>query len=141
MPLTKLLLAVGFSGALLSCASKPAAAPPQPQPTASARASVVELGTAYQAVLLTNGQVFFGKLQGLDTPYPVLREVFYVRTIATTGTERKTTNALIKRGTEWHAPDVMILNRDHIVLVEPVTKDSQVAQLIAQASRATSTEK
>ncbi len=91
-----------------------------------------KFNTEYQAVLLTNGQVFFGRLEGLETAYPVLREVYYVRTVPSPVDSTKTTNVLVRRGQEWHAPDIMILNANHIVLVEPVTKDSKVAQLIAE---------
>jgi hypothetical protein len=73
----------------------------------------VAMTTPYQAVLLTNGSAYFGRLEGLGTPFPVLKEV--------------------KRGKEWHAPDRMILNSNMIVLVEPVNPSSRVAQLIAEA--------
>lgn len=92
----------------------------------------VALTTPYQAVLLTNGQVYFGKLEGLGTPFPVLREVFYVQTHQDPQT-KAVSSILIKRGKEWHAPDRMILNSSMIVLVEPVNPSSRVAQLIAEA--------
>jgi hypothetical protein len=85
-----------------------------------------------RAVLLTNGQVFFGKLEGLGTAYPVLREVYYIRTVPGSTDNTKATNVLVRRGQEWHAPDFMVINADHIMLVEPVTKDSRVAHLIAE---------
>ena len=40
---------------------------------------------------------------------------------------------LVKRGKEWHSPDRMILNANMIVLIEPVSPGSRVAQLIAEA--------
>ena len=40
---------------------------------------VVAMTTPYQAVLLTNGSAYFGRLEGLGTPFPVLRDVFYVQ--------------------------------------------------------------
>jgi len=36
--------------------------------------------TPYQAVLLTNGSAYFGKLEGYGTPRPVLTEVYYIVT-------------------------------------------------------------
>ncbi|MBI3661583.1 MAG: hypothetical protein HY234_00830 [Acidobacteria bacterium] len=87
--------------------------------------------TEHQAVLLTNGQVYFGKLEGLGTPYPTLREVYYVQGKVNPET-KEVANILVKRGKEWHAPDLMILNPNHIILVEPVGPDSKVAQLIAE---------
>lgn len=39
----------------------------------------------------------------------------------------------MRRGSEWHAPNSMMLNASHIVFVEPVTTSSKVAELIRQA--------
>lgn len=88
--------------------------------------------TPYQAVLLTNGSAYFGRLENLGTPFPVLRDVFYVQSVQDQNTKR-VSNVLVKRGKEWHQPDRMILNSNMIVLVEPVSPSSRVAQLIAQA--------
>lgn len=96
------------------------------------RSSAVKMTTPYQAVLLSNGSAYFGQLEGLGTPFPVLRDVFYVQSVQ--DPEKKTvSNILVKRGKEWHAPDRMILNANMIVLVEPVNPASRVALLIAQA--------
>ena len=38
----------------------------------------VTFTTPYQAVLLTNGTAYFGKLEGYGTPRPVLTEVYYI---------------------------------------------------------------
>ncbi|MGD0777638.1 MAG: hypothetical protein ABSC05_33015 [Candidatus Solibacter sp.] len=92
----------------------------------------VTFKSAYQAVLLTNGSVYYGKLEGLGGPYPVLRDVFYVQAAADANT-KQTTNVLIRRGKEWHGPDYMLLNANHILLVEPVSPGSRVATLIAEA--------
>jgi len=99
------------------------------------------LDTEYQAVMLVNGQVFFGKLEGLGTPYPVLNEVYYVRTFADPKNPGNSTSALIKRGQEWHAPDSMVMNAAHIILVEPVTKDSKIARLIVEKKQKDSPKK
>ena len=94
--------------------------------------AIVEMTTPYQAVLLSNGSAYFGKLEGLGTPNPVLKEVFYVQSAQDPQT-KQVSNILVKRGKEWHSPDRMILNASMIVLVEPVNPGSRVAQLIAQA--------
>jgi len=91
----------------------------------------VKFDTAYQAVLLTNGSVYFGKLEGYGTSSPVLRDIYYVQSGASPET-KQATNVLIKRGKELHAPDRMYLNPTQILLVEPVGAESKVAQLIAQ---------
>ena len=89
--------------------------------------------TPYQAVLLTNGSVYFGHLNGYGTSHPVLTDVYYVTSQANSET-KQVTNALIKRGKELHEPDRMYLNPNQIVFVESVGANSKVAQLIAQSS-------
>ena len=96
------------------------------------RNSAVQMTTPYQAVLLSNGAAYFGRLEGLGTPFPVLKEVYYVQSRQNPDT-KQTVNILVKRGKEWHSPDRMILNANMIVLVEPVSPTSRVALLIAQA--------
>jgi hypothetical protein len=90
-----------------------------------------ELNTPFHGVLLTNGQAFIGRLEKADTAFPVLREVYYVRSQTNPDT-KQVVNTLVKRGQEWHAPDAMILNASHIVLIEPVKPDSQMGKLIEE---------
>jgi hypothetical protein len=85
--------------------------------------------TEYAAVLLANGSVFFGKLEGLGTPYPVLRDAYYVQSSVNQET-KVVTSTIVKRGHEWHEPDYMILNHHAIVFVEPVHPFSRVARSI-----------
>jgi hypothetical protein len=94
--------------------------------------SPVVFTTPYQAVLLTNGSAYFGKLEGYGTPRPVLTEVYYIVTQANPET-KQSSNVLVKRGKELHEPDRMYLNPNQILCVEPVGAGSKVAQLIAQA--------
>ena len=92
----------------------------------------VAFTTPYQAVLLTNGSAYYGKLEGYGTPRPVLTEVYYIVTQNNPET-KQTSNVLVKRGKELHEPDRMYLNPNQILFVEPVGEKSKVAQLIAQA--------
>jgi hypothetical protein len=39
-------------------------------------------------------------------------------------------NILLKRGNEWHTPDFMYLTGSNIVVIEPVSPTSRVAELI-----------
>lgn len=94
--------------------------------------STVKFDTPYQAVLLDNNQVYYGKVKGLGTPFPVLTDVYYVQQQVNQQT-KEVKNILIRRGTEWHAPDRMVINANHIILVEPVSPTSKVAQLIADS--------
>jgi hypothetical protein len=98
---------------------------------AQVRSSDTEFTTPYQAVLLTNGSVYFGHLSGYGGHTPVLTDVFYV--VSQTNPDTKqVNNVLVHRGKELHEPDRMYLNPQSIVFVEPVGTGSKVAQLIAQ---------
>ncbi len=124
MILRKFLLlscAVGFSFVSLSC-----------DRISSPKEAAAKDTNDYQAVFLDSGAVFFGHLQGLGTPYPVMTDAFYVQTLTDPETKQNR-NVLVKRGKEWHAPDKMTLNAQHIIFVESVTAGSTVANLIAQA--------
>jgi hypothetical protein len=94
-------------------------------------------GTTYQAVALMNGQLFFGRLDGGGAAgagsYLVLRDVFYVQTRQNPDT-KAVANVLVKRGGEAHGPDRMVINRQQVLLIEPVRAESQIGQLIAQQS-------
>lgn len=89
-------------------------------------------GTAYQAVLLSNGAVYYGKLAGFGSRNPTLTDVFYIVS-KSDPTTKQVTNVLVKRGKELHQPDRMYLNATQIVFVEPVGSESKVAQLINEA--------
>ena len=91
----------------------------------------VALTTPYQAVVLVNGQVFFGRLEHLGTPYPVLHDVHYLQRQANPATQQAT-NTLRKTRTDWHEPDRMILNASQILFIEPVKPGSTVAKLIEE---------
>ncbi len=94
----------------------------------------VQFDSQYQAVLLDNGQVYFGKLEAADSPFPVLRDVYYIQSKVDPQT-KAVNNVLVRRGKEWHSPDRMVLNSRHVILIEPVGADSQVAKLIAESDR------
>jgi hypothetical protein len=88
--------------------------------------------TEYQAVFMNNGQVFFGKIENAGGDYPLIRDVFYIgRQASPDGKEVK--SILMKRGSEWHGPDYMYINKQQIAIIEPVSPTSRVAQLIKEA--------
>ena len=100
-------------------------APPSPAST---------LTTPYSAVFLNNNQMYFGRMEGWGTPHPVLTEVYYVQTQVNQET-KEIKNALVKRNSEWHAPDRMLLNASQVLFVEPVAEQSTVAKLIEELKR------
>ena len=92
--------------------------------------------SSYQAVFLTNNQVYFGKLSNADSQYPTLKEVYYLQiTQALQPLEQDappvTNINLVKLGGEIHGPvDEMVINRDHILFFEDLKDDSQVVTAI-----------
>jgi hypothetical protein len=92
--------------------------------------------TTYQAVLLDNGQVYYGMIAGLGTPFPVMTDVYYIARTEDART-KQVKNVLVKRGKELHAPTETVLNARHILMIEPVGPDSEVAKLIAQSETPT----
>jgi hypothetical protein len=91
----------------------------------------IQITTPYQAVLLDNGQVYYGKIERVGSSYPILRDVYYVQSKVNPQT-KEVTNVLIRRGSEWHSPDRMFISSRHIILIEPVGASSKVAQLISE---------
>ncbi|MBM3726333.1 MAG: hypothetical protein FJW40_13015 [Acidobacteria bacterium] len=88
----------------------------------------------YQAVLLAGGQVYFGKLENLSSHFLTLTDVYYVQTVNNPETKQPN-SVLVKRGKEWHGPDRMMINRDQLILIEPVNPNSRVASLIAEQKK------
>jgi hypothetical protein len=97
--------------------------------------------TPFQAVLLDNGQVYYGKLSRLGTGFPEMTDVYYI--VNTEDPQTKTVkHVLVKRGKELHAPTETFLEARHIIMIEPVGPNSEVAQLIAKSeSQSASTAK
>lgn len=94
----------------------------------------------YQAVFLTNGQVYFGKLQSYDSEYMKLTDIFYLQTNSGDNTDsknpQKTTSdngdvRLVKLGDEIHGPeDQMVISKDQMLFYENLKPKGKVAQSI-----------
>jgi hypothetical protein len=92
----------------------------------------LELNTPYQVVFLDNGSAYIGKMQQTEVNFIRLSSIYYIQSQVNQET-KQVSNTLTKRGNELHKPDFMYINKKHIVMIEPVTPDSQVAKLIAQS--------
>ncbi|TMC68876.1 MAG: hypothetical protein E6J13_13120 [Chloroflexi bacterium] len=80
---------------------------------------------AYQAVFLTNGSTYFGKLQEQGSDWFLLSDVFYLSVSEQGGTQ------LIKRGTEAQGPVApMIIPREQILFIENLRDDGDIVTLI-----------
>ncbi len=96
-------------------------------------------GGNYQAIFLSNGQVYFGKAAHLREQYVTLTDVYYLQVNQVLQPvqgkkEPQPTQAisLAKLGaSEIHKPtDEMMINRDQILFIETMSDDSQVVKAI-----------
>ena len=95
----------------------------------------------YQAVFLTNGQIYFGKMSDFNSTSFKMTEIYYPQPKADTTDTKETTNAtnntdglqLIRLGDEVHGPEnTMFLSKKQILYYENLKSDSKVSQLIEQ---------
>jgi hypothetical protein len=113
------LMVLVLSGVLCGCNKM--SSPDQP----------VKINTEYKAIFLNNGQAFFGQVEEIGSSFIVLKDIYYVQSqVIQEGDKKDVKNTLIKRGNEWHSPDLMYINRQHVLVIEPVKPDSRVDQLI-----------
>lgn len=97
-------------------------------------------GSKYQAVFLTSGQVYFGKLKNFGSTYASLTDVFYIQATSAEGSENPqnastdvTDLQLIKLGSEVHGPeDEMLIGREQILFVENLKADGKVSSSIKE---------
>lgn len=85
--------------------------------------------TEYQAVVLMNGQYFFGKAEFWGKEYVRLKNVFYLYPHIDQKTNQRM-NTLVKKGSEFHGADEMYINTEHIIAIEPVSPESPLGKLI-----------
>ena len=81
---------------------------------------------AYQAVFLTNDQIYFGRLKNISSDYLILSDVYYVKI------NEDGVGQLVKLGAgEPHGPkDEMVINQDQVLFWENIRSDSQVVKTI-----------
>ncbi|MBP6942507.1 MAG: hypothetical protein KBB55_00495 [Candidatus Buchananbacteria bacterium] len=103
-----------------------------------------ETSSDWQAVFLSNGQVYFGKVASQKGDRLILRDIYYLQVVtkplqrtaegqAASGDQQQQELTLIKLGNELHGPtDKMTINRDHVLLTEALRNDSRVVQAINQ---------
>ena len=106
----------------------------------------------YQAVFLTNGQVYFGHVQDRNAQYLKLTDVYYLQSVAPLqapqplseeGKKKDGKDAapspqptqpeltLVKLGQELHGPqDRMDINRDQVLFIEDLRDEGKVADAI-----------
>lgn len=103
-----------------------------------------EKPSGYQAVFLTNGQVYFGKLSSPSGSYVGLKDIYYLQVtnppLQGSGaagqaqqSQQQPQLSLVKLGSELHGPvDAMEINRDQILFYEDIKEDGKVMQAIRE---------
>jgi hypothetical protein len=95
-------------------------------------------GNEYQAVFLTSGQVYFGKLKILNNDYMKLTDIFYLQaktsssSVQDTSTDASAAGVdLIKLGNEIHGPeDAMMISKTQVIFFENLKNSGKVATTI-----------
>jgi hypothetical protein len=82
--------------------------------------------TRYQAVILSNDKVYFGKLESISEDFFRLDSAFFLRETRDDA-DAEPVRALLPVNREIHAPDnTMLIRKDEVVLVENLAKDSPI---------------
>ena len=111
--------------------------------------------TVYNAVFLTNGQVYFGKMENPKKKYVKLSEVYYLQlnqqetqqvqpadgdtqtqeeqASGEAATDQQPEFSLVKLGQELHGPEnAMIINQEQVLFYEQLKTDSNVVKAIKE---------
>jgi hypothetical protein len=101
----------------------------------------VAAASGYQAVFLTNGQVYFGKVSNKNGDWMTLKDIYYLQVIqpplqgqqqpGQTAPAPQPQISLVKLGNELHGPvDEMQISRPQVLFFEDLKEDSQVVKAI-----------
>lgn len=91
--------------------------------------------SGYQAVFLTSGQVYFGKITSYDpNSQLILTNIYYLQSQQNPQDNKQNSNpniSLVKLGNEIHGPvDQMDINSRQVLFVEDLKSNSKVVQAI-----------
>ncbi|NCU30671.1 hypothetical protein EOL73_01720 [Candidatus Saccharibacteria bacterium] len=94
------------------------------------------INSRYQAVFLSNGSVYFGKLQTINDSYLKITNVYFIEdktsVDASTATNDNKIN-LIKLDASVHGPkDEMIINRDQVLFFENLKEGGAADKLLEE---------
>ncbi len=96
----------------------------------------------YQAVFLTNGQVYFGKISAMEKDWLTVKEIYYLQVVQPPlqgqqqpGTEGQAQAqpqiSLVKLGNELHGPeDEMHISQNQVLFWENLKTEGQVSKAI-----------
>ena len=99
----------------------------------------IEIKGEYNAIFLTNGQTYFGKIEEQDKELIKFTDIYYLRLTQDLHNQKfdELKNplpdqlVLIKLGKELHGPqDTMYINKDQILFIEELQNNSMVVNAI-----------
>jgi hypothetical protein len=89
----------------------------------------------YQSIVLTNGQIYFGKLSAPGGDFYYLTHVYYL-TQQASRSGRPLSRVLVPLVSDVHGPeDMMVVNRSQIVYMENLRPNGKAAQLLRQGGQ------
>lgn len=94
----------------------------------------------YQAVFLTNGQVYFGKLSGLGGAYVTLKDVYLVQSQGSVvnpspGPQSRLTISRLDQNALIHPEQEMIISRNSMLFWENMQNDAEVVEKIKELKK------
>lgn len=105
------------------------------------KVSTVVDTTKYQAVFLSNGQTYFGKVKNEKETYVSLNDVYYMilkqplQDQNNSQDQAKPEYTLVRLGKELHGPTSMAINRSQILFIENLADDSKVVSAINSSQK------
>ena len=94
----------------------------------------------YQAVFLTNGQVYFGKLSGLGGSYVTLQDVYLVQSQGNVvnpspGPQSRLTISRLDQNTLIHPEQKMTISKNSMLFWENMQDDAEVVKKIKELKK------
>ena len=99
--------------------------------------TVPSLGRAqYQAVFLTNGQIYFGRYYDRLGAFAKIEDVYYFQDATGTDQDASQETRIVRRGHELHDPATrMLVPKTAILFVEDLSEASAIAQFMRRDAR------
>lgn len=103
--------------------------------------------SAFHAVFMSNGQVYFGKISRMNDQFTTIDEVYYLRKYeaplqpiaaneAASDDKNNPDLQIVKLGGEVHGPqNRMTINRQHILFIEELKADSRIVETIQKEKK------
>src|SRR5688572_28216617 len=86
---------------------------------------------AYQAVFLTDGRAYIGRLTSERGDYYVLRDVYYLQQSPDADDKKQPMQQVLPRTADLHSPQArMLIPKDAVLLIENLRRDAELSTTI-----------